>query len=226
MNLRYPPVIHADYSEALTTLLRYPVKDPPLSISLLLSQALALRETSISPAAGVGIVMQNQELLGISAHPPSPDIEEDLRRQQRRPRPLAGGTTGVAPSLASPSQFGVNAAGRMAQLQMGIAGLGLGDVAKGLLEKGQSLGIDQAILSRVEGIRVCPCPTRSLYFSHSTDITRMLQKNLPDFPNTPSYIRQGAGGPLAGSGVPLPSSWHSADVEAELVALKQTMLDM
>lgn len=139
------PVVNADYSIALSTLLRYPTLNPPLSIPLLLTQALALRDSSASPATGVAIVMQNEEVLGIPAKPPPADEQEyDTPRRGgggRRPPPLQALPVG---------------AGRIAQVQMGIAGLGLGDVAKGLLERGQALGIDKAILSRVTEIRVSP----------------------------------------------------------------------
>lgn len=43
---------------------------------------------------------------------------------------------------------------RFHQAQMGLAGLGLNEIAKGFIDKGKEMGIDKAILARVAEVRV------------------------------------------------------------------------
>ena len=69
-------VIEADYSTLLTNLLRYPAPSStyPFDPSLILAQAIFLRD-NISPASGVEVVLQNQDLLGVKAQPPERERE-------------------------------------------------------------------------------------------------------------------------------------------------------
>ena len=82
-------VIPADYSTQLTHLLRYPALDrssaPPSSLhpcSLLLRQALTL-QMSPTPATGVSIVHENENLLGISTEVPDPPPPPTRRGRTR-----------------------------------------------------------------------------------------------------------------------------------------------
>jgi hypothetical protein len=160
VNFDPPSVIHADYSEALSTLLRYPGPSSaiPFSVPLLLSQAILLRDSSSTPQTGVAIVMQNQEALGISANPPPPppEEEEDPRRRQRRGGPVGRGHA-PAPSGSGFGMLTGQAGQRFQQAQMGLAGLGLNELAKGFIDKGKEMGIDKAILARVAEVRVRQC---------------------------------------------------------------------
>lgn len=149
-SLKLLAVIYADYSEALTTLLRYPgpTSHVRISIPLLLSQAVLLRDSAASPATGISIVMQNQKYLQILPNPPPPSANmDDPRRRPRAPPPKG-------PPLGSGSGFGLIAGQRLQQAQMGLAGLGLPEMARGLIDRGREMGIDKAILSRVTEIRV------------------------------------------------------------------------
>ncbi|CED83991.1 Ypt/Rab-specific GTPase-activating protein GYP6 [Phaffia rhodozyma] len=160
-------IIYADYSEALTILLRYPTSEPPLLIPLLLQQAILLRDSTPSPALGVSVVMENQAILGIPANPPRHSQEEDVAAVSRsRGRLGVGGarqsqtlpSKGMASRLAMARNFDLS--GAMGAAQQAAAGIGIQDLAKGLMERGQALGIDKSLLGKVAEIR----------------------KNLPDFP--------------------------------------------
>jgi len=124
-------VIEADYSTLLTTLLRYPAPSAtyPFVSSLILSQALFLR-ANVNPAAGVQVVMQNQEQLGISAQPPE-RTEETLPPRGHSATRGRGGMRVPAPP------------------KVGMQGL-----AAGLYERAQASGWDKTIMSTVADLRV------------------------------------------------------------------------
>lgn len=126
-------VLSGDYASILTNLLRYPPDAPelPLSASVLLEQADKIRQDP-SPATGAAISLQNFELLGIRPYVPLPTDEEPI--QQRR-RPMA------------PTGSSARGNGGYGQ------GYGFEGIAKGLIERAQSSGIDRAIISRVSELR-------------------------------------------------------------------------
>lgn len=142
-------VIYADYSEALTTLLRYPTSNPPLSITLLLSQSVLLANSALSPTLGVSLVMENQAVLDIPANPPPPSSEEE-RPKRRMHSEKDQARVGSRLTLARNFDFG----GAVGAAQQAAAGIGIHDLAKGLMEKGQALGIDKNLLGRVAEMRV------------------------------------------------------------------------
>ncbi|KAK8845414.1 hypothetical protein IAR55_006127 [Kwoniella newhampshirensis] len=129
-------LIEADYPTLLTNLLHYPAPSTtyPFEPFLILSQALFLRN-NISPAAGVEVVLQNQDLLGVRASPPEREKDEihQLRGSARR-RGMNRGSMGArgGPRGGKP---------------------GVGGLAQGLFERAQAAGLDKAFMSTVADLR-------------------------------------------------------------------------
>ncbi|RSH90652.1 hypothetical protein EHS25_001257 [Saitozyma podzolica] len=115
----------ADYPTLLTNLLHYPAPSPayPFSPFLILSQAIFLRN-NISPASGVEVVIQNQDILGVRAAPPEPE-----------------------------EQLGGRSAGRGGPSIRGRPPRAMPGFAQGLFERAQAAGLDKAILSTVADLR-------------------------------------------------------------------------
>jgi TBC1 domain family member 5 len=143
------PVIPADYSGQLTCLLRYPPAPEPDPIaiadthptSLLLRQAIAL-QLSPSPLAGVSVMTENRNIFNIPLEVPEP-LPPPIRKQGR-PR---GG-------VPQPGITGSLRGGHSRQLS--AQALGLPDIARGLLDRGESLGINKSsIFNAVSDFRVC-----------------------------------------------------------------------
>ncbi|KAI9635956.1 rab-GTPase-TBC domain-containing protein [Dioszegia hungarica] len=120
------------YSTLLSKLLRYPSSSTqyPFSPHLILAQALFLRG-NVTPAGGVEVVLQNQDLLGIRAAPP-----ERTERDDHQPRRLNHGRT--ANTRPPPPQ----------PYRPGVQGL-----AQGLFERAQAAGLDKTFYSTVADIR-------------------------------------------------------------------------
>ncbi|KDR81561.1 hypothetical protein GALMADRAFT_239585 [Galerina marginata CBS 339.88] len=141
-------LIPADYSGQLTTLLRYPspsssmkIEGAPHHAILLLRQALAL-QLAPSPATGASIVMENRTLLDIPIEVPT-TLSNSSPRQSRNVRP---------PSTISPSShlegIGRNHS-RQASSPVGISEM----FTRGLVERGESLGINKTFMNAVTEIR-------------------------------------------------------------------------
>lgn len=142
-------VIPADYSGQLTVLLRYPspqspaFEDAPHHTSLLLRQALAL-QMSPTPSTGVSLVIENRNMLNIPSEVPDPAPAPQRTRSQRLP------TKGAAQS--HPTHSASESHSRQPTLpQMGLPEM----IARGLLERGESLGINKTLMSAVSELRVC-----------------------------------------------------------------------
>ncbi|KAF8163255.1 rab-GTPase-TBC domain-containing protein [Crassisporium funariophilum] len=146
-------LIPADYSGQLTTLLRYPtptnmnrIDGAPHHTSLLLRQALAL-QLSPTPSTGASIVMENRTLLDIPLEVPSttPPISPDKRSRTLRQQPSMSGTTSP-PMDAS--------YGRGHSRQASSSAIGISEMfTRGLVERGESLGINKTLLNAVTEIR-------------------------------------------------------------------------
>ncbi|CDR99713.1 related to molybdenum cofactor biosynthetic protein [Sporisorium scitamineum] len=67
-------LLAGDHSSALQSLLRYPA-EAQVQPSLLVKQAILMRDRGHNPSTGVAVVMQNRDLLGIQVH----SIEESTR---------------------------------------------------------------------------------------------------------------------------------------------------
>ena len=155
-------VIPADYSGQLTTLLRYP--SPPTTVNkvegaphhtvLLLRQALALQIAPM-PATGASIAMENRTFLNILLDVPT------FSSTKRTTRP---------PSSSTGSEDSSSAA-RGHSRQVSSSTVNISDMlTRGLVERGESLGINKTLLSAVTEIRVSVLTidyygTEYLYFS-------------------------------------------------------------
>ncbi|WWC58047.1 uncharacterized protein I303_100582 [Kwoniella dejecticola CBS 10117] len=126
-------LIEADYPTLLTQLLHYPSPSPlyPFEPSLILSQALFLRD-NISPTAGVEVVLQNQDILGVKVTPSDRSAETDSGRQP----------------IKSSGDLSAGGAGRGSRGRAGMGGL-----AQGLFERAQAAGLDKAFMTTVADLR-------------------------------------------------------------------------
>jgi TBC1 domain family protein 5 len=144
--LSLPLVLSADYSGQLTVLLHYPSPRREITLdgglhhtSLLLRQAMAL-QMSPTPSAGAALMMENRNLLSIPA--------EDLlpSSSSRRNRNL-NGLDNVATMSDRPSP---RHSRQQTSQSMGLPEI----IARGLLERGESLGINKTLMSAVTELRV------------------------------------------------------------------------
>ncbi|KAH9948093.1 RabGAP/TBC [Amylocystis lapponica] len=139
----------ADYSGQLTYLLHYPQSPQPTSepsavphTSLLLRQALAL-QMSPSAAMGVSIVHENRNLLDIPVEVPDPPPPPARRRTR------AGGQS------FSTSEYTARGEGRAGtHMRQQSTPMGLPEMlARGLLERGESLGINKTVMNAVSELK-------------------------------------------------------------------------
>lgn len=181
-------VIPSDYSTQLTYLLRYPTPplaapDLPHHATLLLRQAVAL-QMSPNPSTGASIVVENRNLLNIPIEIPDPPAVP-LRRAQRSER------SHQPSGSESPSRRDLSGS-RQGHYQQPSFQMGLPEsIARGILDRGESMGINKSFLSAVSELRVS---FRCLY---SADFLSehfvASQRNIPDLaaslvrtlPNTP-----------------------------------------
>lgn len=126
-------MIPADYSEQLSYLLRYPVQpdDGCVPVSLLLQQAIRLSQDP-NTSTGASIVMQNRNVLGIPIEVPETAQVEISRRRR--------GHTG-AQSSSSVERREASLGGFPEML------------AKNILDRSESLGINRAIANTVSELR-------------------------------------------------------------------------
>jgi len=145
-------VIPGDYSAQLTTLLRYPsptsankVEGAPHHTVLLLRQALAL-QMSPMPATGASIAMENRTLLNISLEVPVLGSPPSTKRNRTTRPPLSSTLTGP---------LGDTLSTRGHSRQASSPAIGISDMlTRGLVERGESLGINKMLLNAVTEIRV------------------------------------------------------------------------
>jgi len=138
-------VIPVDYSGQLTTLLRYPsppmlppIEGVPHHAILIIRQALAL-QVSPNSDTGATIVMENRTLLGIPVEVPSAAIPISPRQR--------------SPGHGS-NQFN-GSPGRHKQ-QPSSSSVTISDFTRGLVERGESLGINKTLMNAVTELRVRP----------------------------------------------------------------------
>ncbi|KAF8077999.1 rab-GTPase-TBC domain-containing protein [Lyophyllum atratum] len=139
-------LIPADYTGQLTALLRYPsprsppaFEDAPHHTSLLLRQALTL-QMSPSPSTGASIILENRNLLNIPMDVPAPPPAPQQRRNQNKATSMHG-------QMAPPASQGHSR--QVTAPQMGLPEM----IARGLLERGESLGINKTLMSAVSELR-------------------------------------------------------------------------
>ena len=149
------PVIPSDYSTQLTFLLRY----PPLTIhhltnstaneqsfvahhtTLLLRQALSLQ---IAPtvATGASVVYENRNLLNIASEVPEP-LPPPMKRRTEQGR-ISTMNDGHLRMLQRPMHARYGSSGS----------LGFPDIARNILDRGESLGINRTVMNAVSEIKV------------------------------------------------------------------------
>jgi TBC1 domain family member 5 len=148
-------VIPSDYSGQLTCLLRYSSNFPmestsstaPYHTALLLRQALTLQ---MSPTAAVGasIVFENHNLLNLPAEVP----ESPPKTSHRLGGRPSGRRKSASETRAGPPESGHSSRGSLRRAANGQ--LNLPDFAKGLLDRGEALGINKTFINAVSEIKV------------------------------------------------------------------------
>ncbi|KAI0747622.1 RabGAP/TBC [Daedaleopsis nitida] len=148
-------LIPADYSTQLTCLLRYP-SDPLAAggsqdsasvhhMSLLLRQALML-QMSPTPTVGVSVIHENRNLLGIPTEVPPPVSPPVHRRSRQGSRSHTAANGSHTPGEPGSSK-GVHT--RQVSSPMGIPET----FARGLLERGESLGINKTVMNAMSELK-------------------------------------------------------------------------
>lgn len=148
-------VIPSDYSTQLTYLLRYPstpspdAPDLPHHTTLLLRQAVAL-QMSPNPSTGASIVVENRNLLNIPLEIPDPP-PPPMRRRVRPSEQSHQLSASEGPSSAD---------GRPSLQRQQSP---MESIARNLLDRGESMGINKTFLSAVSELKVSlPCLQLSL----------------------------------------------------------------
>lgn len=159
-------VIPADYSTQLMRLLRYPTPPPNSDPSiihhatLLLRQAFAL-SLAPNPSTGSSLAIENRNLLQIPLEVSDPSNSTSRPGNRRRastesPRKADGITAhspGGAGGISSNGKY-LTASGVQRQAHQGQAGVPE-TLARGIFERGESLGINRTVMNAVSEIRVC-----------------------------------------------------------------------
>ncbi|TFK29890.1 RabGAP/TBC [Coprinopsis marcescibilis] len=141
-------LINGDYSSQLTSLLRYPspkkskLNDAPTHTCLLLQHALTL-QMSPNPSTAATINMENRALLDIDSN-----VQEPPASPRRRPQVSRQAQSSFIPVRDRDT----NHPGHSRQASsppLGIPEM----LARGLLERGESLGINKTLLSAVSELK-------------------------------------------------------------------------
>ncbi|KAI1143837.1 RabGAP/TBC [Hypoxylon sp. FL0543] len=130
-------LLNADYTVALQLLLKYPPPQPPHGPHTFVDDAVYLRD-HLDPTGGSALIAK------YTGKPPSPSVPESGASTPRRSasnirRKLAGARSPLSPSRFKPPQ------GSMEALFQGAA--------KNVLERGEKLGINQAVRDAMLEIR-------------------------------------------------------------------------
>ncbi|KAI6045432.1 rab-GTPase-TBC domain-containing protein [Pisolithus marmoratus] len=136
-------LIPSDYSTQLTYLLRYPPCPSPESgaphhIVLLIRHATAL-EISPNPATGATLMMENRNLLNIPLEVPDPPV---TRRRIRQPERTHQATSSETSTLGTTGS-------QVYSPQLSFPEL----LARGLLDRGESLGINKTVMNAVSELK-------------------------------------------------------------------------
>jgi len=151
-------VIPSDCSGQLTYLLRYSSNPSNFSsestpstathhTALLLRQALTL-QMSPTAATGSSIVIENRNLLNLPVEVPESPSQTSRRRGGRS----EGRRKSASETRSTPPESGYSSRGSMGRSANGQ--LNLPDFAKGLLDRGEALGINKTFLNAVSEIKV------------------------------------------------------------------------
>lgn len=129
-------------------LLRYPPcpvheEGAPHHILLLIRQATAL-EILHTPSAGASLAIENRNLLNIALDVPEPPL---VVRRKVRPTERMHQTTSSEHISGSPSAEGLR---QQPSFQLGFPEL----ITRGLLDRGESLGINKTVMNAVSELKV------------------------------------------------------------------------
>ncbi|KAI0072713.1 hypothetical protein K474DRAFT_1650559 [Panus rudis PR-1116 ss-1] len=146
-------LIPSDYSGQLTCLLRYPQvpRSDTASIhpsSLLIRQALTL-QMSPNPATGVSIVQENRNVLDIPMEAPQRDPSPPRRKPKTGERGQFASEAGLSGRLSVHSNQKSHGHGRQGSTPIGLPEI----IAKGLLDRGESLGINRTVMNAVSELK-------------------------------------------------------------------------
>lgn len=144
-------MIPTDYSGQLTLLLRYPTppnaqNSTPHHATLLLRQALALQMVT-SPTTGTSIIIENRTILDIPLEVPASISTPIAPRRGHLNRQQMASVPGRDNSHAP----GHNRLSSSPSSSMGLPEM----IARGLMERGESLGINKTLMSAVSELKVC-----------------------------------------------------------------------
>jgi len=147
-------LIPSDYSGQMTYLLRYSStfsmestnSTAPHHTTLLLRQALTL-QMSPTASTGASTVLENHNLLNIPTEVPEPPPPAS-RRPSGRPGGRRKSTSGTRLTLPESGHISRGSLGRAANAQ-----LNLPEFAKGLLDRGEALGINKTFMNAVSEIK-------------------------------------------------------------------------
>lgn len=155
----YSTVIPSDYSGQITYLLHYPATSPPSSsptldtsvnpANLLLRQALTL-QMSPNPATGVSVIYENRNLLDIPVDVPEPSPPPARRRSRPTERGRSAGSHDVNPRLEPGGSQARTWHARQQSTPLGLPEM----LARGWLERGESLGINKTVMNAVSELKV------------------------------------------------------------------------
>ncbi|KAK0503183.1 RabGAP/TBC [Armillaria luteobubalina] len=143
-------LLPSDYSTQLTVLLRYPsvprsfeYGSPVHPTSLLVRQALAL-QMSPTPSTGVLLVSENRNLLNISM-----DVPETPPAPRRRSTPFVRNRPLSTPAVPGSSNTAQGHARQQSSQSLGFSEM----LTRGILERGESLGINKTLMSAVSELK-------------------------------------------------------------------------
>jgi TBC1 domain family protein 5 len=119
----------------------------PHHTALLLRQALTL-QMSPTAATGSSIVIENRNLLNLPVEVPESPPQTSRRRLERS----GGRRKSASETRSSPPESGYSSRGSMGRAANGQ--LNLPDFAKGLLDRGEALGINKTLMNAVSEIKV------------------------------------------------------------------------
>ncbi|KAL8668368.1 MAG: hypothetical protein Q9168_007001 [Polycauliona sp. 1 TL-2023] len=139
-------LLDADYSEALTLLLRYPIPESPNDPSTFVSDALYLRQ-NITQGGGADIIIRYSER--------SPEAESGSRTPKSN---LAQRLSSVR-RPTSPSFSPGRSAAKYLQDQGGIDHI-IQEAAKGVYSRGEKWGVNRALRGAIEGLQSGTNPSR------------------------------------------------------------------
>ncbi|KAL8854814.1 MAG: hypothetical protein Q9221_000320, partial [Calogaya cf. arnoldii] len=132
-------LLDADYSEALTLLLRYPVPEYPNEPSAFVSDALYLRQTIMQGGGAHIISKYSGRTPGVETGGGTPKSHSAKRKEKVR-------------GTASPSFSPGRSAAKFLQDQGGIDHI-IQEAAKGVYSRGEKWGVNRALRGAIEGLQ-------------------------------------------------------------------------